>query len=544
MITLTGNEKLKKSELDALVGLIKALVYVRVSTDGQVDNYSIESQIQRCINEAKEKFFINENEIIVLVEDGESGDNPNRPMINYILFLFSKGIGNKVIFLHPDRLSRYLNLQQQISHEIWGMGCDLHFVEFDLNKDNAESMLNFNIQGSIAQYNKAKILANTKRGRKTMVNNGKIPGLNRIYGYTFDKDLDILVTNDVEKEVYLTMVKMILNKSSCSEIARTLSKKSIEAPKGSKWYQATISRILRNPTYKGIYYHGKTEIVQKNGKKTKIDKAPDEWVGIPIPQYIDEATFLRVQKYLDDNVKGNKNSGRPSEDYLLKGLARCGRCGSSVSSGITSKTKKRLLKYYSCTQKTKKSFEVGTGESNPLCRGRNWRVDNVDNIIWNRIPEILKTPETIIRHIVSNSTNSGKLDEIRHQKTVLEKEKIEKKSAVERYLDLYATGYIKTKQALDEKIGELNNQIDDIEKDIIIIIDTLKYTDVEVDQIQLFESIFEKYKYVIESNLISTNDKKLLVNFFFEKVIFHEDELEIVLRVSDYEHLKGSRKTK
>lgn len=533
MITLTGSEKLNKSELDALVGLIKALVYVRVSTDGQVDNYSIESQIDRCVKEVKEKFLIKDDEIIVLVEDGESGDDPNRPMINYVLFLFSKGIGNKVFFLHPDRLSRYLHLQQQISHEIWGMGCDLHFVEFDLNKDNAESMLNFNIQGSIAQYNKAKILANTKRGRTTMIKNGKIPGLNRIYGFRYDKDLKILVENSEEKEVYLKMVNMVLSGSSCSEIARTLSKKSVQAPKGNKWYQTTVSRILRNQTYKGMYHHGKTEIVQQNGKKTKIDKAPNEWVGIPIPQYIDEATFLKVQKSLDANI--TKNSGRPSDDYLLKGLGRCGRCGFTVSSGITSKTKTKILKYYTCANKGKKYFEVGTGESGKVCRGKNWRVDKVDDIIWKRMLKILDNPEKIIREIVLNSTESNKIYEMKMQKSLLEKELIEKKSVIERYIDLYASGYIKTKRTLAEKIGVINNQIEDMEKDITIINDTLKYTDNEEDQMKLFESQLNKYKYVIDSNIILIKDKKSIVNFFFEKVIFHEDELEIVLRFSDHE---------
>jgi DNA invertase Pin-like site-specific DNA recombinase len=100
-----------------LVTKIKAIIYARVSTDGQVDNYSIESQVERCKDMAQNK-GIKEDEIIMLVEDGESGDNPNRPMINYALFLLEYGVGDHVIFLHPNRMSRFLHLQTQLSNRI------------------------------------------------------------------------------------------------------------------------------------------------------------------------------------------------------------------------------------------------------------------------------------------------------------------------------------------------------------------------------------------------------------------------------------------
>jgi DNA invertase Pin-like site-specific DNA recombinase len=124
-------------------------------------------------------------------------------------------------------------------------------------------MLNFNIQGSIAEYNKAKILADTKRGRITKVKNGLIPGLKRIYGYTYDTEIDTLIENEVEKEVYLKMVDMLLNKNySCSKIARELSLRNVHAPSGDRWYQTTISRILKNEAYTGNYYYGKTQVVK------------------------------------------------------------------------------------------------------------------------------------------------------------------------------------------------------------------------------------------------------------------------------------------
>lgn len=461
MRVLKDHEKLDRSEIKALIGKIRAIVYTRVSSDIQIDNYSLESQIDVCVKEAKAKFEINEEEIIVLREEAESGDNPNRPMLNYILFLLEKGLGTKVIFLHPDRLSRHLHLQQQITHQIWELGCDLHFVEFDLQKGNAESMLNYNIQGSIAQYNKAKILANTKRGRKTMVANNKIPGMNRIYGYTYDKDLNTLVENEIEKERYLIMVNMILEGATCSEIARHFSKKRYAAPKGDRWYQVTISRMLRNPVFMGTFYYGKTEMVQAMGKKKKVAKPKEEWSKISVPQYIDETTYQRIQKCLDINIKSSKNNNSNIE-YLLRGYARCGRCGASVSAGVTTRTQNGLLKYYSCTRKTRKSYSVETGESNKLCLGENWRVDMVDSLIWSEVLRLIDNPKTIIDKMLERISDVSKVKELERNRDDIGKLIKDKESSKARYIDLYAECIIKSKEDLSIKLERADTEISEL----------------------------------------------------------------------------------
>lgn len=100
---------------------------MRVSTEGQVDKYSIESQIGMCVNLAKSK-GISEDEIIVLIKDRESGDNLNRPMINYLIFLLQSVIDDHAIFLHPNRMSRELHQQTETAHKIWGARKDFWFV--------------------------------------------------------------------------------------------------------------------------------------------------------------------------------------------------------------------------------------------------------------------------------------------------------------------------------------------------------------------------------------------------------------------------------
>ncbi|NMI04812.1 recombinase family protein [Paenibacillus sp. SZ31] len=526
MRVLKDHEKLTREEISALIGKIRAIVYTRVSSDIQIDNYSLESQIEICISEAKTKFDINKDEIIVLREEAESGDNPNRPMLNYILFLLEKGLGTKVIFLHPDRLSRHLHLQQQITHKIWELGCDLHFVEFDLQKGNAESMLNYNIQGSIAQYNKAKILANTKRGRRTMVSNNKIPGMNRIYGYTYDKELSTLVENTEEKERYLTMVNMILEGRTCSEVAEYLAKKRYSAPKGDTWYQATISRILRNESYMGTYYHGKTEVVQLNGKKKQVPKPRDEWQKIDIPQYIDEVTFERLQKTLDGNIK---NSGRPSEDYLLRSIVRCGRCGAAVSSGVVTKTQNGILKYYTCTRKTKKSYSVETGLSNTTCNGSNWRVDIVDSIVWNEVLKIIGNPEPMIPELSERLSDRSRLDEIILNINIIIKDITEKEMSRNRYIDLCGDLII-TKEELLKKLQPIEKELTELKKELSVLNKNLDLNSGQNTSMPLRLTLLEKYQNIINYEL-QMIDMRKIVGVLVDKVVLHDDKrIEILYK--------------
>ncbi|MGG2096021.1 recombinase family protein [Bacillus sp. S13(2024)] len=131
------------------------------------------------------------------------GDNPNRPALNSMLAMLKKEeIGEVVIVYDSDRLARDNFLQRFILNQIIQANATLKIVQdeaFDPFDEN--SMLSFNIKGALAEYMKKKILSESKRGRMTKVKkHKKMMGVNRIYGYTFDKDEDILVINNEEKK--------------------------------------------------------------------------------------------------------------------------------------------------------------------------------------------------------------------------------------------------------------------------------------------------------------------------------------------------------
>ena len=527
-------QKYPNEYLLALSDKIKAIIYARVSTNEQAEKgYSLQSQIEKCAELAQKKFSYRESEILAVLEKGEMGDNPDRPGINHVLYLLEHGIGKKLILLHPDRLSRYLALQNELASKVWSFGVDLEFVEFEIDPMNPESILMFNIQGSIAQYNKAKILANSKRGRRQKVKQGKIPGIRRVFGYTFDKENDILVENNSEKKIYLLMVDWLLNGKdgqpmNCSSIARELAKANYPAPASDRWYQATVSRIFKNPIYTGNFYYGKSEIIQEKGKR-KIKKKPqEEWYAVPVSKYIDCGIYNKIQERLEQLQK--KNRGRKSDNYLLKSLLSCGQCGAAVVSGpVTTLKNGEKLRYYSCSRKAKKSFEVGSGHPNQSCSASGWRQDIIDEAVWSYLFSLINNPEKIIKEIAKEELEDGTRDRLLKEyeslsKIIRRKEEEEKRiftayreEIIE--IDIFKNEY----QALKQAIYVLN-------RDMELIKEKFSASQYEYDEEMLFQKYLKKYREIIDKNKINQKQKRELILSLVEKVILHEDMIEIVLK--------------
>ncbi|MCL8207750.1 MAG: recombinase family protein [Actinomycetia bacterium] len=525
-------------ELDAWADSIQGIIYARVSTADQAKHgYSLESQVERCAAWAKQQYRIHDDELLAIVERGEMGDDPNRPALNFALRLIEEGVGRRFIVLHPDRFSRDLGLQLQVASRILGAGCEMGFVEVDFDPTNPESTLMFNIQGAIAQYNKAKILANSKRGRRTKARNGKIPGTHRIYGYAFDKERDILVENPEEKAVYLQIVHWLLNgldgkPMTATAIAQELSRRGIPAPEGPRWHQATVARMLRNPAYLGTYYYGKTETVQRNGKKQLVKKPREEWIAIKIPAYIDEITFQRIQQRLDDLVTRNTTRGRkPKGQYLLRGLVRCGLCGGAAGAAPSSrdpKTKQVRHYYYRCINASAKSYEVGTGEPTKKCRGRYWRTEVADKLVWDEIKRIVLDPDSAIQKILGMKITDKDMAEMTTRVHAIQESLAAKEMAKNRVMDLYIAGMIPTKEELAKRLAP-------IEKDIAYLRESLTVQEGLMAQAgndnALWDSLHHKligFQKWFDRD-VTFAQKEEVVRAIVKQVLLYQDHLEVIM---------------
>jgi len=528
------------NDINFLKDTILAILYPRVSTYDQADRkWSLNSQIEEGIKLALDKLKYTEENILVIPEPGESGDDPDRPAMNNALWCLENGIGRTIIMLHPSRLSRDSYLQSKIADRVWSAGCTIEFCEMDFNPDNAESMLMFNVQGAISQYNKAKILADSKRGRRNKVKNGQIPGMRRLYGYSFEKEYDILIPNEEEKSTYLLMVDWILNgkdgiNMNCSSIARELAKANIPAPSGDIWYQATVSRILKNYSYVGQYHYGKTESLRRRGKASIIKKPKEEWISIPIPQFITQETYDLIQNKLLGLQK--KHTGRPTSNYLLKGLLECGLCGRSYISGSATKNKNSTTRYYACSKKNKRNYKVGSGERD-FCSAKNHRVDDIDNYVWEYLCKVINNPNDIILEIIKKNSDPTHINSLIQNKNKFVNLIEERDKILQKKKQMFEVGIIENIEDLIKEANPIKEEIAGLTEKLTIVENFINQANAEISDLNKLQKSIKAMKDSIESkgDDISFKDKRDFVIQLIQKVILFEKKIRIVTNWAVYE---------
>jgi hypothetical protein len=134
------------------------------------------------------------------------------------------------------------------------------------------------------------------------------------------------------------------DKKSTNEIARTLNSMGILSPKGARWNNVTIKRMLVDETHLGKIIYNKTK---GDGHKNRPNKP--KWERIPKDQWTVVENRHEAVKTQDEHerilIQVQKNNICPNrkakEANPLKNLVRCGICGYGMT--LEYKRGKRLM---------------------------------------------------------------------------------------------------------------------------------------------------------------------------------------------------------
>jgi len=324
----------------------KAAIYARVSTEKQEKEKTIESQIEELREFCKKRGFLIVREY---VDDGWSGETLARPALDQLRDDASKKMFDVVCIHSPDRLARKFVYQGLVIEELKKNEIEVLFLNKQIS-DTPEDQLLLGIESLIAEYERAKILERTRRGRLHKARSGKIVGGVPPFGYTYVKDKGYVV-NDIEAETVRLIFNLYIQLGSARAVARRLTEMGIKPRKGVAWLTSTLHRILRNEAYIGTAYYNKTygaEPVSRRKYSRRINTSRRlrdrrEWIAIKVPAIIDEATFRLAQEMLRRNHREVRSN---SEHYLLSGLVVCGSRGSRYTG-----EKNRGYRFYRCNNR-------------------------------------------------------------------------------------------------------------------------------------------------------------------------------------------------
>lgn len=386
-------------------------LYARVSSDRQAREGTVASQLRDLHVRAQADGLTPPPEL-VFVDDGHSGSTLVRPALEKLRDMAAAGAFDRLYVHCPDRVARNFADQIVLIDELHRVGVEVVF--FNHNADGSpEGELLLQVQGVIAQYERAKIRERTRRGRQHAARSGSVAVLGGApYGYHYltksegEGRAEYRVV--FEEARVLRQIFDWVGRQGCSlgEVARRLAQQGVATRQGRpRWNPRTLARILANPAYKGTAGWGKTQQSAEPKPRPRPRRGqpelprrvkgvrktpPEQWSPIPVPALVDEETFAAAQEQLAHN---RARHGRPAvaERYLLHGLLVCGRCGRAYCGTQTSVPKGnprgKRYGYYRCCGTDASRFG-----GQRMCSNGSVRTDRLDAAVWDDVSGLLLEP--------------------------------------------------------------------------------------------------------------------------------------------------------
>jgi site-specific DNA recombinase len=431
--------------------------------------------------------------------------------------------------------------------ELLACGVQVVFLNHAIGVTPEESLL-LQMQGMIAEYERAKIMESHRRGKLHGAKRGSINVLSTApYGYRYiRRQLDGAPAQYVIDLPQAATVRAIfqwigMERLSIGEVVRRLAATGTVTASGKPcWDRSVVWGILQNPAYMGRAAFGKTQArdclprirpqrpsadVPKKGYST-VRTDPSQWIEIPVPAIVSKGLFQSVQEQLAENRRATRQRHHGAV-YLLQGLTVCGHChyayyGKKVSKAAA-KGQRRDYAYYRCIGTDACRFG---GER--VCDNQQIRTDRLDELVWQQVVELLAHP---VRLKSEYERRLGALEE--KEKTnpdtaALERQRLQLDKGKSRLIDSYAEGMI-DKTDFDPKMRHLKNRLEQIDQQI----QASRCHQVGQRELFLVINRLEEFAAAVHDRLDTVDfvTKREIIRGLVKRVEIHKDEILVVFRV-------------
>lgn len=280
--------------------------YSRVSTDHEEQKSSLKNQVDHF----DEMIKSNQNWTYVngYVDEGISG-MIDLKRENFMRMIEDAKIGkfDLIVTKEISRFSRNTLDSIKYTRELLNYGVAVYFVNDNINTALPDAELRLTIMASMAQDEIRRLSERVKFGMKQSIKNGHILGNNTLYGYKKDKITGNLIIVESEAKVVKRLFSMYaIEKLSLRNISKIFNEEKIRTCYNKEWCISTLTRMLKNPKYKGYYCGKKSEVVDYMTKKVKIFE-DNEWITYEdkerIPPIVSKEIWQRANHRLQDRKK-------------------------------------------------------------------------------------------------------------------------------------------------------------------------------------------------------------------------------------------------
>lgn len=532
--------------------LILAGIYARVSSDQQADDGTIASQLAALRKRAEEDGcdLASEREFI---DDGYSGASLVRPALERVRDVAAMGGLDRLYVHSPDRLARKYAYQVLLIDEMKRFNVEVVFLNRDIGQSPEDDLL-LQVQGMVAEYERAKILERSRRGKRHAAACGQVSVLaNAPYGYRYVSKRDgggegkYVINEDEAAAVKCIFEWVGRDRLTIQAVCRRLAEQGVRTRTGKEhWDRTTVWGILKNPAYQGTAAYGKTRTgsprprlrpsrgapAQPKRPVSTYAVPPEEWVMIPVPAIVDEDLFATVQEQLEENRKRARVRQRGAR-YLLQGLVVCRECGYayygkpvSISAG---KGKRRRYAYYRCVGSD--AYRFG-GER--LCFNGQIRTDRLDEAVWDEVRHLLADPGQVEREYQRRLSGSDPESEA-HARGL--KSRLKKcRQAIGRLIDSYTEGHI-SKDEFEPRIGNLKDRARQLEVELREQAATTAVQKDLQDIVGRLESFASEIKDNLES--LSWERKREIIRTLVRRIEIDKEGVEVIFKVDPVPFVTG-----
>lgn len=339
---------------------MKCVLYPRVSTEMQVDGFSLDGQRSSL------KRFADREEMTVvdIYEDaGKSGKSiEGRPAFKKMLSDIENGLQIDYILVY--KLSRFGRNAADILNSlefIQSYGINLICIEEGIDSSQASGKLLISVLSAVAEIERENIIEQTMNGRKEKARQGGWNGGFAPYGY-YLKDKNLFIQEEEAEVIRIIYDKFANTEMGYGGVAQYLNLqgiKKIQRQNGklSEWSGHLVRQILDNPVYCGKIAFGRRAKEKVKGTKNQYRQAWQEEYIVADGKHeaiISEELWNKVrEKRIETGIKQPSKVGK-DRSHLLTGLLRCPVCGGPMYTNKHAWTNKdgtyKEVYYYVCSR--------------------------------------------------------------------------------------------------------------------------------------------------------------------------------------------------
>ena len=396
-ITIKSLEDFRTKITDFSILKESISIYSRVSTKGQIDNFSIQNQV----NEGKKYCkTLKPKYLIIWKEEGKSGDDMSnkedmtdvlsRELIREIIKLVDEQFITKLWIYDMSRLSRNEEVSMYLKSKFYSNGMELHVGKQLYDFDNINDKLMFGVLSVFNEYENNLRYSKSVGGKMSKLRtNGWIGGKPN---YGFEIVNGRLKENKEQGDVVRKIFEWYgVNDKSLKYVQSELERLGIKSPRGNtRWSLPQLRNLLRNEVYIGKQkfqlrlLKGKSiEYCKKKGKLFEYEVKLDDKI---VSDFQWKVVSDKHKRYMRTS---RQQSNSRVNKYLLNGLLYCDGCDGLMGGRIVP-TQNTYI--YHCTNK----INVWKGRTDKKCnntRSVNLRV--LEMIIWNSTVDVWSNSYTI-----------------------------------------------------------------------------------------------------------------------------------------------------